>query len=352
LYKIKKALQKWGAFFHDDLLGFSTLSCRSLKVSMINLIKMKKGKFILLAVLFFMLAANTAAFCQNYVCDCASYSSLQFQREYETIFPHEKMKSEGIKQVIVYTTGSSSADSTRMLFSKYIELKFNFDADGYVASRIHFHQGTSNYIYEFERNAKKQITRLTVFYLDSLEQKATTNPSEIIDFIYDKKGRLIEEWPRLPVHLESTKNYTKHKYFRNGKLKKTTRKIWYDDINKWEIITSYRYAAGNLIQTSKTVTNGELFTSDSITYNKDQQVLSEQTYNHLTHAKAWDKKYEYNANGQLVRFGMRSGPGGGTECADGGNFSEYYFYPGNGLIERIVHKYGIYTCAMGFEYIH
>jgi hypothetical protein len=345
-----------GSFFHDDLLGFSTLSCRSLKVSMINLIKMKKGKFILLAVLFFILSGRIPVAGQNDVCVCASYSSLQYITDHENIFPPGKIKSEKIKQVVIYTTGHSSADSTTPLFQKYIDLKFNFDSDGYVSSRTHFYLGRSNHIYEFERNALKQITKQSMTYLDSLEQKTSFMPPQVVDYVYDKNNRLILVKNRDfkgNIMPDKKATYQKYEYDKNGRLTKSTMQLYFEYVPNSTSIrtTSYKYSKDGLTRITKTIDKSiKKFPSiDTTTYNHSGKTLSIRTYHTSVPTVMYYQKYNYDVNGNLTS--VETGPGGGSECPDKGKYTDHYFYSANGLVEKVINRYEIYSCVMNYEYL-
>jgi hypothetical protein len=181
----KSRIRNDSGFLFDYLLDF--------RVLIIN-IAMKQMKIILLLV--FIISAVNSAFSQKEVCACASYSSLQYEINYENIFPHDTIRKEKITQVIIYTTGNSSENPSTPLFTKYIESKFHFDKNGYVSCRIQYRAGRPNEIYEFERNEAGQVTKQTFTYLDSLGQKYLGFPPQITDYSYDNNNNLVLEKQR------------------------------------------------------------------------------------------------------------------------------------------------------------
>jgi hypothetical protein len=317
---------------------------------------MKTGKTILLKIFLFIVIGNTYAFSQIEVCSCASYSSLRFKTDYEDIFPHELIKSEKIKQAIIYTTGHSSIDSSQQLFSRYIELKLNFDNNGYVLSRIDYWHGFPHQIYEFERNTSGQIIKQTQTFLDSLEQKTDYVASKIIDYTYDKKNRLVLEKNRdytgKVVKGEKT-NYKKYEYTTDDKLLRKTRHSYdrYDHTYSSDTF-SYTYSNDNLSCVTSTGTSlKNAFIIDTLTYNKAGKLLLKRTFYSENTFGTYEESYTYSIEGKLLTYNTKMDARGGSECPGGGNYTDHYFYTSDGFVERITNSFGIYTCEMKFEYL-
>lgn len=70
---------------------------------------------------------------QEDICDCCSYSSLQYQQDYGEIFDPSLIKSNHIKEVIVYTNPKNPFNSKDA--NKYREIKFKFNINGLVMSK-------------------------------------------------------------------------------------------------------------------------------------------------------------------------------------------------------------------------
>lgn len=317
---------------------------------------MKKGLFILLAALFFTLTAKIPLSGQNEVCGCASYSSLQYRKDYETIFPPDKMKSEKISQLIVYTTGHSSADSTVPLFQKYTELKFNFDHDGYVSSRTHYFLGRLNHIYEFERNALKQITKETMTYLDSLGQKIYTMPVQIIDYTYDKNNKLIlAKYRDFKGNIVPDQKaiYMKYEYDKKGRLHKLRTHMYFEYVpnNTFQRTTTYKYSKDGLTCITETIDKSikKFPVIDTTKYNDSGKILSIKTFHTPIDTVMYYQMYSYDVKGNLTT--VETGPGGGGECPDKGKYTDHYFYSANGLIEKVINSYEGYSCEMHYEYL-
>ena len=128
---------------------------------------------------------------QDNICDCCSYSSLQYQQDYEEIFNPSIIKSNGIKEVMVYTGPKKSSDSIEII--KYREIKFKFNRNGRVISKTWYNRmGKPHSTYDLKRNKAGKIYKQIFNYIDSLEQKSSSFGQEIIDFKYDSKNRLVK----------------------------------------------------------------------------------------------------------------------------------------------------------------
>jgi hypothetical protein len=346
---LKKSFSEKGSFFVGYLFPFRVLTVK-------RAIMKQKNSF-LLSLLFLIFSGSTAV-AQKEICACASYSSLQFQTDYEDIFPHELIKSKNIKQAIIYTTGHSSNSPNNQLFSKYTELKFNFDNEGYVASRISYYLGSANHIDEFERNLAGRVTKQTFTYLDSLEQKINGFPVNVIDFTYDKNGRLILRKNRDSKGniLDNAKaSYTQYEYDTNDKLISETTQFYYEYSIAYNSrdITRYTYANDNRLRIAKTTggSYGKSVLIDSVIYNKENKLSSDKTYYSGSALSTFEKTYTYGREGKLITFSMKTAQQGGSECPGGGNYTDHYFYTSDGFVERITNSFGIYTCEMKFEYL-
>jgi uncharacterized Zn ribbon protein len=321
---------------------------------------MKKLQFILSTLFLLTFVGKISLFAQDDVCVCCSYSSLQYATDYENIFPHEIIKSKKIKQVIVYTAGHPSADSTKKLFPQYIEMKFKFNSNGYVTSRIHYYLGRPNHEYEFERNALGQITKQTFCYVDSLERKVPLPIlTQITDFTYDKNHRLIEQKNRNnkgEIVPENKATYSIYEYDANGNLIKETNQLYFESLSKSttdKSTTTYTYSNDSLTCVTKVNEKKILAPSmtDTITYDKNGKMLSDKKYFTKQTEVVFDNKYTYDDHGKLMLFEIKTGSLGGSECPDKGTFTDHYFYRADGLVEKIVNSYGVYSCAMEFEYL-
>lgn len=325
-------------------------------VEAINIILKMKRLLILFATLFFILGGKLSLKSQNEVCDCASYSSLQYVKDYESIFPPAKIKKEKINQLFVYTTGHSSTDSTGPLFQKYTELKFNFDNDGCVSSRTHYYLGRLNHIYEFERNALKQITKATMTYLDSLGQKIYTMPVQIIDYTYDKNSKLIlVKYRDFKGNIVPDQKaiYMKYEYDKKGRLNKLKTHMYFEYVpnSTSQRTTSYKYSKDGLTCITKTVDKSikKFPVIDTTKYNDSGKILSIKTFYTPIDSVMYYQMYSYDVKGNLTT--VETGPGGPSECPDKGKYTDHYFYSTNGLIETVVNSYEGYSCEMHYEYL-
>jgi hypothetical protein len=290
------------------------------------------------------------AFClqgQNNNCECCSYSSLQYRKNYEDILSPSLIKSKEINEVVVFT----HADST------YREMKFKFDQKGQVISRTWYNRkGKPHSIYEYERDGIGKIIRQTFTYLDSLERKSVDFLSpEIIDFTYDQKSRLLKSKERDEKgnKVDDAKaNFTSYDYDNKGKIVKETRQYFYylNEPETSKYVTHFTYNDNDLKGETKTYENDRLFITSKIVYNKNWKPLREDDYNNLLNEVASMTTYKYDALNRLVACDTKAGNGSGSECPDAGTYSEKYFYNTDGLLGEIIHTYGIVKCTMTFEY--
>lgn len=285
---------------------------------------------------------------QDTRCECCTYSSLKFREDYEGIFPRLVIKKKGVTEVMVYTSPSDSGQESG---SRYKELKFKFDQKGQVIARVHYNQnGKPHSIYEFERNGSGKIFRQTFSYLDSAEQKSTIPASEITDYYYNLKEKLIKTKKRNAhgqVMPDIMSDFTKYEYDKIGRVTKETYQYYYGTngpaTSSRVVIYTYKDINGQ----SQTFIDGKLFLVTKIQYTKGWKPLTETGYNGTT--LAFESKYEYDTSGKLTRLETKSTTLT-TECPEKGTFTDAYNYNGDGLLNILSHTYGDKRCVMVFEY--
>jgi hypothetical protein len=287
---------------------------------------------------------------QGNICDCCSYASLQYQQDYDEVFDPLLIKSEGIKEVMVYTK-PKSADSTAL--TKYREIKFKFDDNGLVFSKVHYNRkGKPHSIYDLKRNKAGKIYQQIFNYVDSLEQKDTFFGQEIIDFKYDKNNRLIKIKERdykgnvLP---DNKAKYTQFDYDNKDRITRVRSHRNYDNEESLSI-TSYRYLNHSYSATYKSISNGELNTSGEKKYNNNWKEIYDKTYNEALKSLAFEEYFEYDSEDRLTKYKITSGPGSFDECPENSTYVDTYTYNDSGFILRINHTYLENTCEMTFEY--
>ena len=306
-----------------------------------------KDLLIALVVFFF----SFSVFSQDNICDCCSYASLQYQQDYDEIFSPSLIKSERIKEVVVYTKAKSDLDSIQ--FEKYKEIKFKFNKNGQVILKTHYNRrGKPHSTYELKRNRYGKIYQQVFNYIDSLEQKADFFSSEIIDYTYDTRRRLLkikERDYKGKVLPDNKAKYTLFRYDNKNRVVNITNHRNYNDESSISI-TKYLFEDDSLSSTFQVLRNGKLSTSGKSTYNRNWKLLTEKIYNEVLNSMAFDCYYEYDKNDRLVKFKSVSGPGSADECPEDNTFIDTYKYDSKGFLININHTFRNNSCEMTFEY--
>lgn len=307
----------------------------------------------LLAVILFANCHLTHG--QSDVCECCAYNSLKFKSEFTGIFPPDLIQKQKIHHVTIYTETSDASSKTTA--PKYLEMKFTMDGRGQVTSKTEYNRrGKPHAIYEFERNPLGYVMKETFTYLDSLERKSTgLLAPEVIDYTYDQTNKLTKTKERDSngnIVLDQKSNYSTFRYDSKGRLIKETRQYYYEDSDPETSIytTVFNYFDDKLAGKSKTYENKKLFLTTKVTYNKVWKPVKEDGYNNLMSKPSSNTIYKYDSKDRLIYFSTKAGEGSGSECPDGGTFTETYKYDNKGLLSKIVHSFGENKCIMTFEY--
>ncbi len=291
---------------------------------------------------------------QSDVCECCAYNSLKSKNDFSSILPSDLIKEAKVQTVTVYT---ESLDVSSKATIKYREMKFQIDNHGQVISKTEYNRkGKPHSIYEFERNTKGQTIKQTFTYLDSLEQKSTGfSAPEVIDYAYDTHNRLVKSKERDfkgNSVIDEKSNYSKFQYDTKGRLVEETRQYYYEGSGLETAIykTAFTYFGDKFAGESRTYENKKLFLTTKVTYNKSWKPIKEEGYNNLMNRPASTTNYKYDLMGRLVYYDTKAGSGSGSECPDGGTFTETYEYDDKGLLLRITHSFRDNKCVMTFEY--
>ena len=307
----------------------------------------------ILFFIFFLVAHLTNG--QTDICECCSYSSLKFRNDYADIFAPSVLKKNKVRTLTIYTQGSS--DSLHRKTEKYREMKLKFDDKGKATSRTEYNRGGKPHsIYEFERDGTGKIVKEIFHYLDTLERKVTQggfSGSDIIDYSYDSKGRLVKSKKRDikgKIIADNQSDFSKYEYDNKGRKLKETRQYYYGENGPEASIylTSYRYNDSKLECLSETFENRKLFLRSKTTYNNEWNVLNEIQYDDQGNMVS-ETKYFYDDSSRLIKFETKAG-NLASECPDGGTYSDTYEYGTSGLLTKIAHRYDNSVCSMTFEY--
>jgi hypothetical protein len=304
------------------------------------------------------LVVSLTTFGQYTICDCCTYSSLQYEENFENIFSPETIKKNNITQLIIYTTSRQSSknpkDTTYKIIDKeYTEMILKFDSNGFVETQILFNRlGKYHSSYEFTRDNGNRILTKTFHYLDSLGGKVKDMGVEKSVYSYSsghlKQVKKLGENGQIEPDNKST--YTSYEYDAKGRIVVEVRQTYYDPSTPiYYYQTKIRY--NDATNSSIAITNDKkrLFSTVINNYRPDMKLLSQKSYYGLNKKLSYEKVLAYTATGQLQYFQTKSS-GGGSECPDGGNLDDNYFYSPINLISNIRHHYKNTICEMRFVY--
>lgn len=311
------------------------------------------NKFINIVLILILINLPVKIFSQENICDCCSYSSLQYQENYEDIFNPAVIKSERIKAVIVYTKPNKSSESS--VIDKYREIKFKFNNEGLVISKTWYNRmGKPHSTYDLKRNKFGKIIQKTFNYIDSLERKSTSFGQRITDYEYDNKGRLIKikiRGTKGQILADEKSDYFTIKYDSLDRVIQRKRHMYWSYKNESTTsITEYTYSNNTFSSKYNSFRNGELSLSGETKYNKNWKVTYDKTFNEALKKDAFEEHFEYDSSNRIIKYQSIAGNGAGSECPDDGNYADKYEYDDIGLLINIKHTFDQNICEMTFEY--
>lgn len=304
---------------------------------------MQKLQINYLLIVLTIALATVKLSAQENPCECCLHSSLKFDVKYEEFFLPNLIESKKIIETIAFTQSHSNEEKSPS--DEYTEMRFKFDKKGYVSQKFEYNLGKLNNLYDFKRNLKGKVIKQTFYYLDSLGVKSDFFPPETIDYSYDSNGNLIKSKNRgldEKVLPDSKTNHVKYRYDSFNRILNIFMFQYSSSGNSSSISSDYNYDVKNYTGTYESTYNNKPFSSGSLTYNKEWQKLTENG--------AFEEIYKYDEAGRLIEFKSTAGENAASECPDGGNFTDKYFYDRSGLLESISHSYGNHHCKIRFEY--
>src|SRR5437870_4275440 len=101
-------------------------------------------RYFLLVTLFLFQLASFGQDSDYSICDCCSYTMFQYENDYDNVFPPVQIKSNGIKEVTIYTISKQNQNlkdsSFKTIDPEYKEMIFRFNSDGYVLTQMLFNR--------------------------------------------------------------------------------------------------------------------------------------------------------------------------------------------------------------------
>ncbi|HEY9046477.1 MAG TPA: hypothetical protein VIN08_11305 [Ohtaekwangia sp.] len=263
------------------------------------------------------------------------------------------MKKKSAAEVVIYTKTTIPGETTNTL-RKEVKLKFN--PRGFVIAEYEYKNEKPYALHEFERNGSSKIVKETFSYLDSTEQISTKLASpEITDYYYDLKTRLIKIKKRNEkgmVMPDIMADFSKYEYDKNNRVVKETVQYYYGKSSSDTLshITIYTYNDNKLAGQSQTSEHNRVFLTTKSQYDKRWKPLQQTGYSGNSKTVAFQKLYEYDSQGRLIRHETKSNSIT-TECPGNATYTNIYNYSSEGLLLSITHTSGNKTCEMIFEYL-
>jgi hypothetical protein len=307
------------------------------------------------SVLF--LIFTNSAWGQYTICDCCTYSSLQYEENLENIFNPEIIKKNKIKELTIFTTSKQASNNPKdtvfkIVDKEYREMKLTFNANGYVESKVFFNRlGQFHSIHEFIRDNNNKILTKTFHYLDSLGKKDET--FLVQKWVYKYSGgnlyQIKELGEKLIEQPDNKSSYQMFEYDSKGRISKQTRQSYYDFTEPSLYQTIVKYNDTTHSSTAITKDKKKLFSTVKTQYTAIQKPLSVKFFDGRNNKLLELKVFTYTSSGQLAKFETKNS-GMGTECPDGGNLTDDYTYTTLNLISNIKHRYKKTICELRFVY--
>jgi hypothetical protein len=313
-------------------------------------------KYILSLVLFVICTSSYGQQSDYTICDCCTYSMFQYHNDYDHILSPAIIKTSGIKELVIFTTSRQSKSSKDTVFKivdpEYKEMIFRFNKDGYVETQIFFNRrGKYHSVYNFTRDNNNKILAKTFHYLDSIGNRVEDFLPEKWIYVYSdnhlikvkKLGAKFDEQP------DNKSDFTAYDYDIKGRIITETRQLYYDwtEPSFYQSKTKYNDTTTTSIEMTRD--KKKLFSIVKTKFTKTQKLLNEKFYDGRNNKLLQETIFTYNNNEQLITFQVKNS-GMGTECPEGGNFTDTYSYTRLQLIDSIKHKYRNTICELRFVY--
>lgn len=310
-------------------------------------------KNIIISALFYLITLNT--FGQDLICECCTYSSLQYEETFENKIIPEVIKKNKIKVLTIYNTSKeilkTAKDTTYTIVNKeYKEMILKFNSNGYVIEQILFSHGRYNDSNEFIRDNNNKILSKTFYYLDSLGNK-----DKVIDnkWLYTYLNGQLKQRKELgynqKIQPDNKSSFESYEYDKNGRILKEIRNTFIEGSESFYYQTIIKY--DDLAKSSTSITRDKksVFSTTKTKYDSNQKPLDIKYYDGTNNKILEQKKYAYNKNGQLLKLNVTNF-GLATECPDNGSYSDTYSYSSLNLINKIKHQFEKTICELRFEY--
>ncbi len=305
-----------------------------------------------------LLFISTVSFGQDSdytICDCCTYSMFQHKNDYDNVFIPATIKANNVRELTIYTTSKQAATSTitsvKIVDKEYIEMIFRFTDKGYVETQIVFNRrGQYHSSYDFTWDNNKVLTK-TFHYLDSTGKRMTDFLPEkwIYKYSNNRLTKIKKLGNKFVEQPDSISDYTAFEYDAKDRVITETRQIYFDWTDPAYYQTKTKYNDKTYTSVSITKDKKKLFSTVKSKYTTNQKPLNEKSFDGRNDKLLNEKIYTYNDKGQLTKYQVKNS-GMASECLDGNNFQDLYYYSPLQLIDSIRHHYKNTFCELRFTY--
>ncbi len=236
-----------------------------------------------------LLLANTAC-AQNVICECCTYSSLEYEEDFERIFNPLVIKSNGIKELTVYTTskqttGKPGDTAFNIVDREYREMILTFDTAGHVAAKIFFNRlGQFHSVHDFTRDHNNRILTKTYHYLDSTGKKGEDFfvKKWMYKYLNGKLRQIKQLNDKLTEQPDNKSTYEMFEYDSKGRTIKETTQRYYSGSAPSISYTAVKYNDNTHTSSAITKSKNKIVFASEIQYNSDNKPLHVKFFNGIS----------------------------------------------------------------------
>lgn len=148
---------------------------------------------------------------------------------------------------------------------------------------------------------------------------------------------------------DNKSNYTIYDYDNKARVVSETKQLYYDESESFYYNTTTKYNDSTNTSVATTRNKKDLVSTVKTQYTNIQKPLQQKRYDGRGNKLLQEEHFTYNESNQLIKYQVKNS-GMGTECPDGGNFTNTITYSDKKLIDRIFHHYKKTICELRFVY--
>jgi hypothetical protein len=140
---------------------------------------------------------------------------------------------------------------------------------------------------------------------------------------------------------------SQYKYNNEGRIIKKINNVYSEDIGGSVSISSTEFTLDHK-STIKTFVNNKLNSTRNETYDANWRIQKAEDFDY-ENKLAYSMRYFYDKENRLIKFSVRGGESGVTECSEGIDFENEYFYKDD-LLETINYTFDSGNCKLILRY--